>query len=232
MAIFATKKSTTPMWGRVAGDAIDLGALAALSQSKESHAPMILAAGATVAAVTALDLWTAMKLSNHAHTPNHVIQKITVGGEPQALYEMWRNPQHLACIMAHIATVVPAGENRTYWTLKGPGVSSVSWHSEYVDEKPGTLLRWHTDEHEPVVSDGVVRFEPAPAGRGTEVTLNFRIAPNGGPVSNAASRVFAAVPDVLTIRALRRFKSLAETGEIPTLDKNPTARTGVTANLI
>jgi hypothetical protein len=56
-------------------------------------------------------------------------------------------------------------------------------------------------------------FSPAPGDWGTVATLTVR----GG--NGMASRLKLG-------RALRRFKSLAETGEIPTLEHNPSARPG------
>jgi uncharacterized membrane protein len=164
--------------------------------------------------------------------PEHVVRSITVGRSAAELYEYWRDPLRLARIMEHVATVMPAGERRTFWTLKLPVAKSLSWHADIVDEKPGHLLRWHADEHDPVVSEGVVRFEPAPADLGTVVTLNFRIAPRGGRAGNVASHLLAPIPEALATRALRRFKSLVETGEIPSLEKNSTARSDATDNLV
>jgi hypothetical protein len=39
------------------------------------------------------------------------------------------------------------------------------------------------------------------------------------------------VPRTIATQALRRFKSLVETGEIPTLEHNPSARTDASANV-
>jgi hypothetical protein len=60
-----------------------------------------------------------------------------------------------------------------------------------------------------------VRFRPAPQGRGTEVLLRLD-APAGGTLG--------FVPSAVAGKALRNFKSLVETGEIPTLKRNPSGR--------
>jgi uncharacterized membrane protein len=56
------------------------------------------------------------------------------------------------------------------------------------------------------------------------VKLRFRFDPPGGVLGDAAIKRFGVVPGTLTSKALRRFKSLAETGEIPTTERNPSAR--------
>jgi uncharacterized membrane protein len=219
------------MWSRVAGDALDLASLACLLSSRRPHPVNAAVATAAVAGVTALDIWCAAKLSDSLRSPLHVQKTITVGRAAAELYEFWRDPEKLAAIMGHVATVIPAGEDRTHWTLRAPAPRSVSWHARYVDEKPGELLRWHSEDGD-VETDGTVRFAPAPGDHGTEVTLNFRFIPQGWRRAITAATLLGMVPEVLTIRALRRFKSLAETGELPTLEKNPAARSGATANLI
>jgi uncharacterized membrane protein len=59
---------------------------------------------------------------------------------------------------------------------------------------------------------------------GTQVTLHFTFDPPGGTLGNKMAKRLNIVPSMLAEKALRRFKSLAETGEIPTLKHNPAAR--------
>ncbi len=76
---------------------------------------------------------------------------------------------------------------------------------------------WDRPETRRDVLEGVeasASFSPAPGDWGTVATLTVR---GGG--TGMVSRLKAG-------RALRRFKSLAETGEIPTLEHNPSARPG------
>lgn len=216
------------LWARVAGDVLDAAALSTLWFSGKCPTGRIAGAKAFVGGALALDLWAATR--GRRDSGAHVVRSATIGRSAEELYEYWRDPAKLALIMGHVADIGPAGPKATRWTLKIPG-RPVSWRSEYADERPGELLRWHAGEGEPVESDGVIRFEPAPGDRGTVVRLNFHIAPRGGRAARAAMRALRPVPEVLAARALRRFKSLVETGELPTLEKNPSGRQGPTANL-
>lgn len=116
------------------------------------------------------------------------------------------------------------GENRYRWTADGPLGRQLSWETELVEKRPGERLRWETLEDAAVPHMGTVRFRPAPGDRGTEVTFGIHVDPPGGAVGDAIMNRTSLVPKTLVGTALRRFKSLAETGEIPTLEQNPSAR--------
>ena len=232
LGILASSQPASWMWSRVAGDALDLAGLLRLLASPKAERANVVFATANVAAITALDVWCAWKLSRGAAKPHHVVKTITIGKPADELYEFWRDPQRLAQIMDHVATVTATGDRTTRWTLKNSLGPEISWESEFADEKPGEMLRWQSIPGGALESDGVVRFAPAPGDRGTEVTLNFRIQPPGGAAGNVVANALSLVPETLGLHALRRFKALAETGEIPTLERNSTARANAAANLI
>jgi uncharacterized membrane protein len=71
-------------------------------------------------------------------------------------------------------------------------------------------------------------LQPAPADWGTVATLRFRFDTPGGSIGSGVIHTLGIMPDMIVEKALRRFKSLAETGEIPTLEHNPAARATVT----
>jgi len=102
----------------------------------------------------------------------------------------------------------------------------MEWDTQIVEDRHGKLLRWESLEGAPLPNEGTVRFSPAPGDWGTEAMLCLRFDPPGGPLGNRAVKRLNIVPRVLADKILRRFKSLAETGEIPTLAYNPSARTG------
>jgi uncharacterized membrane protein len=61
---------------------------------------------------------------------------------------------------------------------------------------------------------GVVRFEPAPGGRGTVVTAEMQYTPPGGAVTAAAAKLIGLAPEQQLQEDLRRFKQLMETGQV------------------
>lgn len=149
---------------------------------------------------------------------------ITIGKPADELHRLWRDPQTHSRIMGDFAEVTSIGEDRQHWEVDVPLGRSVAWDAEVVEDRPGELLRWESLDGADLPNEGSVRFHPAPSDRGTKVSLQFRFDPPGGALGTTAVERLDIVPSTLATRALRRFKSLAETGEIPTLEKNPSAR--------
>lgn len=149
---------------------------------------------------------------------------ITIGKPAEELHELWREPETMSRIMAGFADVSPTGEEGQHWEVRAPLGRPLTWDAETVEDRPGELLRWESIEGATVPNEGTVRFEPAPGDRGTEVSLSFRFDPPGGAVSTELLDQLGVVSDTFPTRVLRRFKSLAETDEIPTLERNPSAR--------
>jgi uncharacterized membrane protein len=108
--------------------------------------------------------------------------------------------------------------------VEGPYGRTVSWETRVVEEEPGEFIRWETPVDAMLPCRGSVRLRPAPGGRGTIVTLSVRFDPPGGTLGDAAMERLGIVPGSLAGGVLDRFKSLAETGEIPRLAENPSGR--------
>ncbi|MDY0975624.1 L-dopachrome tautomerase-related protein [Massilia sp. CFBP9012] len=98
------------------------------------------------------------------------------------------------------------------------------WDTETVDRHDGGM-GWRTPAGGAISNEGWVRFLPAPAGRGTVVTLRFRFEPPDGAPGKWLLELLGTIPLRLVADGiLRRFKNLVETGEIPTTARQPAAR--------
>lgn len=154
-----------------------------------------------------------------------VERSITIGKSADELYQRWRDPRTLPQIMAGFATVRASGDGRMHWNAEGPLGRAYEWDSETVDDRPGEGIGWRSLPSAIISNEGSVRFRPAPANRGTVATLRFRFDPPGGALGDAAVKLLGTTPLGLAAEgALRRFKSLVETGEIPTTERQPAAR--------
>lgn len=153
-----------------------------------------------------------------------VRRSITVDGTPEAVYDRWRDPETVSEIMGHFAEVTPIDEDRFRWTVHGPYGQNIGWETHVVADEPGEVLRWETPSDAVLPNEGAVRFEPAPGDRGSVVTLSIAFDPPGGTLGSAALEQFDIAPETLVGVALDRFKSLVESGEVPTLDRNPSGR--------
>jgi uncharacterized membrane protein len=158
-----------------------------------------------------------------AESPD-VTRAITIGKSANELYSFWRKPANLTRILGHFAEVSEAGEDRQHWKVQNRAGQSLEWDARIVNDRPGNSISWESLPGAELPNQGSVHFHPAPGGRGTEVKLHLRFDPPAGALGEAAMKRLSAVPSVLVDKALYRFKSLMETGEIPTLEHNPSAR--------
>jgi len=153
-----------------------------------------------------------------------VSRSITIGASPDDLYESWRDPETFAEILGHFAEVTQLDGDRFRWTVHGPYGQDIGWETHVVETEPGHLVRWETPTDAVLPNEGTVRFQPAPGDRGTVVTLSVAFDPPGGTLGSAALEQFDIAPKTVAGVALDRFKSLVESGEVPTLDGNPSGR--------
>jgi uncharacterized membrane protein len=159
-----------------------------------------------------------------AHVPE-VERSITIGKTADELYERWQDPKTLPQIMDGFATAPASGDGRMHWRVAGPLGHAYDWDSETVNDRPGEGIGWRSLDGAAVPNEGSVSFRPGPADRGTVVTLRFRFDPPGGVLAEAAVKLLGRTPlNLAADGVLRRFKSLVETGEIPTTERQPAAR--------
>ena len=153
-----------------------------------------------------------------------VARSVTIGKPADELYDLWSDPETLTRIVGEFAEVTVLDEDRLHLTASGPLGWRPAWDVQIVEDRAGESLRWESLEGAGVPNGGSVEFRPAPAERGTEVTLRLHVDSPGGQLGETALEYFDAAPKMFAYKALYRFKSLAETGEIPTLERNPSAR--------
>lgn len=77
------------------------------------------------------------------------------------------------------------------------------------------LVAWQTDAAGEFSHAGTIRFAPAPADGGTQVTVQIEYEATLG---DKFARLFGQGPGNQVRKVLRRFKALMETGEIPALE--------------
>jgi DNA-binding Lrp family transcriptional regulator len=99
----------------------------------------------------------------------------------------------------------------------------VEWDSRIVADEPGRRIAWRSLAGADLPNEGELVFGPGRAGWGTEVRLTWRFDPPAGRLGDFVARLSHA-PHAMGMLVLRRFKSLAETGEVPTLAHTPTTR--------
>jgi uncharacterized membrane protein len=229
-----TQREREPwLWSRVVGDTFDLAALAlALTgRGRRGRAAVALAA---VAGVTALDVLAAVRLtgSRAGHSVPGVAgradvyleRSIAVSQSPQECYRFWRSFENLPRFMRSLESVREVDERRSHWVARGPIGTRLEWTSEITADRPGEELAWRTLDDSGAAHAGSVRFEAAPADRGTIVRVSLHYSPLGGTLGAGLVRLLGHDPHSSIREDLRRFKQVIETGEIATTRGQPAGR--------
>jgi len=212
------------MWARVGGDVMDLALLALALASSRSRRGRVAVATAAVAGAAVLDVLCSRQLSVQTgmitETGAILVQKsLTIGRSPEDLYRVWRDFDNLPRWMSHLESVRTTGENRSHWVVKAPAGGtgdSIEWDAEITEDRPNECIAWRSTGSRDVDHSGLVRFEPAPADRGTEIHVELAYRPPGGMMGAAVAKLFGRAPDQQIQEDVRRFKQMMEAGEVPT----------------
>ena len=217
--IFSRPRPAGWLWARVAGDINDLALLRAAWRNKEQRPGRLAAATASVAGITAVDAFTAARMSR---LPKDVTKdrsfrvkaSTTVRRSPDELYAFWRDFANLPRFMAHLEAVETGPDGRSRWRATGPAGMKVEWDAEVTSDRPGELIAWRTLPGSAVAHSGTVGFVPAPGDRGTEVHVDIEYAPPAGKAGSIVGKLFGEEPELQVRDDLRRFKQVIETGEV------------------
>lgn len=237
LLLLAQPNPALGLWSRVAGDALDLATLGTSLAKGNPDNPRLAAAIAAVSTVVAIDTAAARSAAGtdanananategEPSTPPSDEQTakrvIAIDQSPDDLYRLWREPSTLPRIFGDAANIDVLDASRTQWKVDAPLGRTLEWETEIVEERSGELLRWRSLPGGAVPTHGSVHFRPAPTGSGSFVTLDLRFSSPTGPLAIAASLLPPALTESAIGTALRRFKSLAETGRVLTADSRP-----------
>lgn len=134
-------------------------------------------------------------------------QSVTVKCTVVEAEELWRDPHRMSVVLGELGEVEVTGPDRYRWTLRG-GPVETTWESQVHTDNGGLrFVSTGTDANEIIVS-----YRQAPNHLGTELSLRLK----------------TPAPDLLTgalaFKVLYRCRALLQTGEVPTIRSNPSAR--------
>jgi len=140
---------------------------------------------------------------------------VTVSSPAEHLYRYWRDLRNLPKLFDNVLSVEPLDEAHSHWTLRIPGGMSLEWNAEITVDRENEMIGWRSLEGADLDNAGYVRFERATGGRGTVVRVALQFNPPAGKLGAAVATVLGEKPSGLIEGALRKFKQLMETGEVP-----------------
>ena len=222
VAILSNQQPAKSVWSRVIGDGLDLALLGKTLANPRNDRGLTMFAIANVLAVSALDVMCARQLSMQPRTAatsggGGVVRtkhSVTVGRPVEEVFAFWRNFENLPRFMRHLRTVRVLDDRRSHWIARAPAGKNVEWDAEIVEEQPNELIAWRSLAGADVHNAGVVRFQPAPGGRGTEVRVELEYHPPFGKLGSKVAKLFREEPGQQVRDDLHHFKQVMETGEI------------------
>jgi uncharacterized membrane protein len=189
---------------------------AALYRGATTHCPIYEALGVSTAEKDAPDRAMATSVRSL-----DIRKAVTINRPVEELYQFWRKLENLPRFMKHLESVSQVNNKRSHWIAKAPAGMTVEWYADIVDEKENELISWRSLYNVDVHNEGTVLFTPAPAGRGTEVRVSLKYNPPFGIVGSAFAKLFGEEPSQQIEEDLRRFKQIAEAGEIASVTGQP-----------
>lgn len=149
---------------------------------------------------------------------------VTIGKPRQDIYEFFRDFSNLPKFMENVETIEILDRDRSRWTVKAPGGTTVSWVANVTQDEPGRRIAWEAEDDADVKNAGWVEFRDGPPGRGTEVKAVIAYEPPFGQFGRVAAKIARKEPAVQARGDLKRLKMLLETGEVSTAKINPQAQ--------
>lgn len=159
-----------------------------------------------------------------------VSSAVTIQMSARSLYDFWRDLSNLPRVMPYLMRVERIDDLRSHWVARGPAGQTVQWDAAIINDVPGELIGWQSLPGADVASAGSVRFRPLQRG-GTEVTVRLQYAPPGGRLGASLAWLLGASPAQQVREALRQLKQTMETGEVPTVEGQPTGARSATFGL-
>jgi uncharacterized membrane protein len=148
---------------------------------------------------------------------------VTIGRPRRELYDFWRELSNLPAFMDNVRAVEVINKTRSRWTIAAPGGGDATIVSRIVEDRPGDLIAWESEDGSDVRHSGRIEFIDGPPGRGTMVRATIAYRPPGGAAGRTVAKLMQREPGVQARRDLRRFKQLMETGEV-TSSASPSGR--------
>lgn len=164
------------------------------------------------------------------NTGLHIEKSVTVNEPLETAFAFWEKFDYL---QRSLKQLQPDGDELRE---NGHGRQTLNWFSrllfgqkpkwplEIVERRENELIEWQSVSESGAESHGTVTFVEAPGGRGTEVKIRFNYKPALGILGYTAASLGHKIVAQQVKEELRRYKRILETGVLPSVDGQPSAR--------
>ncbi len=226
VGILTQPKPAGWLWSRVAGDMVDLASLGATLASPDAERGKTIAAVASVAGVTVLDILCAEQLTaqeREGGAAERSEASLMVNRQPEECYRFWRDFENLPRFMSYLQSVRTTGDRQSHWVAATPA-GRFEWDAELMDDIPNQRISWRSLPGANVHNSGSVGFEAAPGLRGTIVRVQLDYSHPAQSVISPLARLMGKHPEQMIEKDLRRFKQVMEVGEVITTEGQSAGR--------
>lgn len=162
-----------------------------------------------------------MTMTREAYEQGVTVRRsMTVRRPAEEIYRRLRDFDAMPRILDRVESIEELGDGGYRWRFReGPAVFSLV--IDLVEDQPGQMISWVTRSDSRLRCDGTIRLVEAPGDRGTEVHVELRVAPPGGPMAMITAPMLRRVGRYQVGQSLHRIKQVLETGEITTSRMRP-----------
>ena len=136
----------------------------------------------------------------------------------------WMGRRHVEVTAAAERPLVSGDRQQMVWSVRTHGDRHVDVRSRQVEWNEGRSVRYLSEGDRDLRVESELIVTPGPADWGTQASLRVGYSLPGGVVAETLAKWLGSAPELLVSTVLHRFKALLETGEFPTLERNPSAR--------
>lgn len=201
-----SRSAVARKWGALIGG----GALAVYGLTRRSPLGVALAAGGGTLAYLG---------ANQKAEPRQSFTwtSLLVNCTPQEAFRFWRALDNLPRFMNRLETVTVLDDRHSRWVAFGPMSRRIRWDAEITEERENHYIAWRSLPGSDVQVDGRVKFQEAPANRGTLITVRLEFRPSAG-TNHTLAKFLTKGANFAIRQDMRRLEALLETGEIPTIE--------------
>lgn len=163
-------------------------------------------------------------LSGRYHSDDVSRFAVTIGKPQEEVFAFFRDFSNLPLFMKDLKSIEILTNKKSHWTVELKNGLKADWDAEIILERKDEMLAWRSTKDSEVETSGSVWFSPAGGGRGTVVSLVLDYKIPGGKLTEIITKMTGEDPDSLAQINLRRLKALLETGDVPTIEGQPSGR--------
>jgi len=149
---------------------------------------------------------------------------VTINKPVDVVFEFWREFGNLPLFMKDLKDVIETSKTESHWVVELKNGQTVEWDAEITSESPNEMITWKSKDGSEVETIGSVWFAKAPSNWGTVVSMLMQYKVPSGKYAEFTAEFTGEHGDTLLQTDLYRLKALLETGEIPTIEGQPSGR--------